>query len=504
MRRLALALLMLPLLAGKRASVPPPTMLEDGPVVSLNPLYPVTAGDRRLAALVYDPIFFPNPSGGGWTSLVLETWSAEPDGRLRLTVRKGLKWHDGEEAEAADLCATVSALTAERTTAVIARLARLAPATCSVDSEDLRVAWVTPTVREAEPWRHLAVPLLPSHRVGGAVAFTDLQTPMGTGPYRARFDGHLWRFEDAGAVHRRAPVPVLERAWAPLAAARLGALRAGGAQAIIELAPPDLLELRGEEAYTLRFVDRRRWTGLLLDTSDGPLADPAIRLAVDQALDRSALRDEVTGVDLEREVQPVTVLTGPGPHESPRYNRGVPLPKPDLEAAKAAVGDGITLRLGVDPGADAGPRLADALTHRLGVAGFTVERVELTPEAWFDEVLSGARADALDVVLVTFDSDHDMDHWLHTRRDDRGALQPFTAGHPELDRALDDVRRSSDRNAALRELHALLADNRALIPLWQTDAWTAWRSEWFEHQPISARDYFGAIERWTPKDQKAK
>jgi len=112
-------------------------------------------------------------------------------------------------------------------------------------------------------------------------------------------------------------------------------------------------------------------------------------------------------------------------------------------------------------------------------------------------VLTGARASDLDGVLTTLRRVEGLDAFLHTRNGRTGSMQPFSAGHPAVDQALDAIERSSTPIAAARTLHAVLAQTHAIIPLWQKDSWTAWQSTRVQHLVVSPDTYFDHVQDWT-------
>ena len=110
----------------------PPTFVESAPIVKLDPLYAITAGDHRAAALVYDTILIPTHENT-WSSQVLEDWYTQRDGSLRLVLKPKRRWHDGELVVGADVCASLAALRHPETIATVAQLAKAVTVDCRVD-----------------------------------------------------------------------------------------------------------------------------------------------------------------------------------------------------------------------------------------------------------------------------------------------------------------------------------------------------------------------------------
>ena len=469
----------------------PPTFIESTPVTKLDPLYAITAGDHRAAALVYDTILTPN-NDESWKSRVLDDWSTARDGSLQLVMKPKRRWHDGEPVTGVDLCTSLTALRHPDTVAPIAQLAKSIAVDCAVDPQDPLVVNVRLSERSLNPWRHFEIPLLPAHQIQDAVRWDTLTPPIGSGPYSATFDGRRWAFR---AHPRRAGAlafQTLHREYTPHGTAQANALMGGGVDGMIEVPPPELVRLREAGGLQLRFYERERWTTLLLDTAEGPTQSRDVRAAIEHAIDQHALREEVIGLDSGRDAQACQVVTGPYDPRDARYNHSVRL---DVEEPSAPQTD--RLVLGVFEGTDDRERLTRALSRALAAAGFHVTWELLEGEAWTGSVLAGARAGDLDGILTTLRRDEGLDAFLRTRSERAGALQPFSAGHPEVDHAFEAIQRSSTPIAAARTLHAVLAQTHTIIPLWQKDSWTAWSSDRVQHLAIHPDDYFGNIQDWT-------
>jgi len=469
----------------------PPTFMESEPIIKLDPLYAITAGDHRAAALVYDTILLPTHENR-WHSEVLEDWYTQRDGSLRLVLKPKRRWHDNEPVVGADVCASLMTLRHPETMAPMAQLAKAVTAECHVDAQQPLQVTVRLSERSVNPWRHFEIPLLPAHRIADAVRWDTLSPPIGSGPYEATFDGRRWVFESNHRGRHVLAHPVLRREHIGHAAAQAGALIAGGVEGLIEVSPPELQRLRETPGVQLRYYKRERWTTLILDTSEGLTRSIAVRAAIEEAIDQRALREEVIGLDTGREEQACQLVTGPyDPHDD-RYNHSVRLAPRSHEGATTG-----RLVLGVFQGTDDRERLTRAMTRSLTAAGFEVEWRLLAQEAWTSSALTGELGSELDGVLTTLRRDEGLDPFFRTRTERHGALQPFASAHPSVDQAFEAIERSSTPIAAARTLHAVLVQTHTLVPLWQKDSWTAWSDAQVQHLVVSPDSYFGRIQDWT-------
>ncbi len=121
---------------------------------------------------------------GQLTPLLAETWSETADA-LTITLRAGVKFHDGTELTSADVKATLDVVMdpAKPTAGFRAALDSLR----SVETPDAR----TVVVRWSRPWflaRHTllaALPVMPAHALQGDFDTLPIhRAPIGTGPFR--------------------------------------------------------------------------------------------------------------------------------------------------------------------------------------------------------------------------------------------------------------------------------------------------------------------------------
>lgn len=267
-------------------------------VPDLRPWQPRSRGEEQLTGLLYsglmrlDADLRPVPD-------LAESWEATADGRtLTFTLRSGLRWHDGEPLDSADVLFTLERLRAlpPTSTALLADLRYISAATATTSSTVV----ITLTGRYAPLLSTLAVPILPSHLLEGRdlsqVNFWDL--PIGSGPFKLaeHTPGEsivLQRFEH---FHRGAPL--LERVAFSLASDPAVALNALGdgrllltelpwalRDSIAAVAPAALQGAYPENAYYFLGFNLREGR---------PFADLRVRQALASAIDLPRLVEAAT------------------------------------------------------------------------------------------------------------------------------------------------------------------------------------------------------------------
>jgi peptide/nickel transport system substrate-binding protein len=256
---------------------------------TLNPYQARYAEEFDAAAMVFDRLFDRRPDGT-WSSDVVR--EATVDGStVTIALVPGIHWHDGEDLTAADVCFTVAALLDPRNANRAAPWdstawyrARLAG--CDVVGEQavIRMAAAYP-----EPRAYLGFALFPAH------AFTDTQaladprfdtTPIGTGPMRAVLGRNALHLTPFPNPHHAAPLAIEWTAMDPYVA--MDRTTRGGPMVMAWV--PDVKGSTGACGPPAAML-------AALNTARGPFASPAVRRAVDAAIDRHELAELTLDVE---------------------------------------------------------------------------------------------------------------------------------------------------------------------------------------------------------------
>ncbi len=459
---------------GKRRPV---TWQEIALPTTMDPLRPASPVDVRVQSLIYDQLFYFEDDA--WRSHILKDSTVAEDGQLHAVLAPQIRWHDGQRLRPEDICHSIAALRAATDSRVHKRHPSL-PTRCEVDEgkTGVRIAFAEHPL--PDPRAALTIPLVPGHLEDGH----DLATvPVGTGPMRATYDNQGWLFEAFEGGSRPVAIPAMRLVVAQDRDEQVRALIKGSVDGIIGVPPALLPEVR-EAGMVLRHYDQQTWWYLALNTNREPLSDPSARALLDLSLDRDALREALVTTDPDRDNQPCTLISGPWIKDSPRYNQGVPLPTPATVEATP-----LEPRIAVPDYLDLPARaILDELMaqwHDLGATGAIV----------------GSEADLseFDVVVGTWTEGDDISALYHTPTAHRGLANVFSYSNPDVDRLfreLDHAETQMQTNQLSRELHALLADDRTHLFLWELDWWSAWKPG-IERQVIAPHDYFSRLDRWT-------
>lgn len=330
-------------------------------------------------SLVFDRLMDRDAEGGlvpalvtGWVRVDPATW--------RLTIRQGVRFHDGSPLSAADVAATLSyALDPANRSGLRAQLQPLIQAEApDAATVLLRTAWPSTLL----PDIIAAVPTLSAAQLARADAPFRTQ-PIGSGPWRMAEwrQGERLVFEATGQ-HWRLPNPGFTRVTVravPEASTRVADLLSGGAGIACDI-PPALAARVGRGGTRLSSQQGAR-TNYLSFWFRPPFDDARVRQAVHHAIDRKAYAETLWGGDLAE------AATGAVPRAMGGYVPAFPLSDHDPARARALLREaGLNLPVSVDLDAPPAELLAaQVLQSQLNAAGFDVRinPVE-SPGALFD------------------------------------------------------------------------------------------------------------------------
>lgn len=396
-----------------------------------------------------------------------ESFESIDDTTWELNLRKGVKFHNGDEFTGEDVKFTVERVLDPNVAS---------PQFSNISGYD-HVEVVDPyTVRIITKQPFPLVPItLCNLRIVPAKYFREQGAervavqPVGTGPYRfiewARGD-HISL--EANPDYWNG-VPGIETAVfriIPEDATRIAALQTNNADLILAVPPINAPDLESNPDLTIAssLIERISWIELqALPDSGRPTAKPEVRKAIAHAINRDAL---IKGLLLGNGEKVATMLTP----QHVGFSPDVPGYNFDLDTAKgllAAAGypDGVDLDFMVGTGGS-NKETAEAVAGQLSEAGIRV-RINLVESAI---LLAGwQKHDFGDMILAT---------WTSNTFDADGTLYPlFHSGtvwsnynNPEMDSLLDRARstlNTDEREALYEQALQILRDDEPGVPLWQ-------------------------------------
>jgi peptide/nickel transport system substrate-binding protein len=252
-------------------------------------------GSQVYYTMVYDRLIQLGADGDLHPQLATE-WSTSDDGTvITFTVRDDAVFHDGTPVDAGAIVASIDRQRTLEGSAQAGRLASIA----SIEAPDATTVVITlsapdPTIMYELAWQSGAV-LSPSAIADDAGLELN---PAGSGPYRlVESSPELFVFErnedyfdpDVARAARIEILPIGD------ATARLNAVRSGqadigqfGADQYAELS-----DLAAGDDFDLYSYSSSNTAPIYLNTGVAPLDDPRVRLALNLAIDRESINDNV-------------------------------------------------------------------------------------------------------------------------------------------------------------------------------------------------------------------
>jgi peptide/nickel transport system substrate-binding protein len=359
---------------------------------SINPLHtvhPLAKQVQRYVLLTtlarYDSSLVPQP-------YLARAWHWSADRRvLTLTIRRGVRWHDGRRTRAADVAWTLNA--ARNVQTGYPRLSDLAAITIVDATND---STVLVRFGESQPAGFPDVltdlAILPAHALD-TVAPASLRRaawnsrPVGNGPFRfVRHDpNRRWVFErnpdfpaELGGppALERFIVVVVNEPTTKLAALTSGELDFAGIQ------PAHAQFVRADPRLAVLDFPQMMTYGIVFNTRHPPFDDVTVRLAAALALDREEIIEGyLFGFG--------RVADGPVPPEMPGYVALRPLTTAPDSARKLLAGQRIGFELLTVGSGEAA--LEQMIQARLASVGFDVRIRQLELSAYLDRVYGQRR-----------------------------------------------------------------------------------------------------------------
>ncbi|MCB1352527.1 MAG: ABC transporter substrate-binding protein [Rhodobacteraceae bacterium] len=502
-RRLAVCLTALMAAAPLAEAQTPPGVLIVGQIAepkSLDPHAVTAANDFRIVMNVYDGLVRYKDGTLEVEPALAESWEVSEDGTdYTFDLRDGVTFHDGTPLDAEAVKFNFDRMLDEDNP--------------YHDTGPFPLSFFFSTVEEVEVVDadtvafHLSEPYAPflsnlAYTPGLIVSPAAVKEhgkdfgrhPVGTGPYRfEEWDANakvvLTRNEDYwdGTPGLDAVV------FRPLTDAntRVAEMLSGGIDLMVEVPPDNVATFDGNGFEMHEQAGPHLWF-LILNTKDGPMADKRVRQAVNYAIDKQSLVENVLQGTADIAAGPIP------PAFAWAYNADVaPYPfDPEKAAAllKEAGAEGAEVTFYVTEG---GSGMLDpipmgaAIQADLAKVGLDVKIETYEWNTFLAEVNPGleGKADMAEMAWMT--NDPDTLPYLALRTGawpDEGGFNSGYYSNPEVDRLLEAARVSTDeaeRAKLYKEMQVIVHDDApwAFVANWKQNAATAESVSGFELQP---------------------
>ncbi|UIJ72791.1 ABC transporter substrate-binding protein [Aurantimonas sp. HBX-1] len=490
--------------AAPSAAQTPPNVLVVGQVAepkSLDPQAVTANNDFRILVNVFDGLVRFRKGTMDVEPALATRWTISPDGlTYRFQLREDVTFHDGTPFDAAAVKFTFDRM--------------LQPDHPFHATGPFPLAFFFSTVKEVtvvdpltveftlrEPYApFLSALAYPTGLIVSPTAVAEAgadfgRRPVGTGPFRfeswepnakvvvSRNDDYWGEAPSLEAVEFR---PIVD------AAARTAQLSSGEIDLMVEAPAGSLAGFRADPAFAVHEQAGPHLWFLILNTKEGPFADKRVRQAVNYAIDKQAIVEDVLKGSAE-------IAAGPIPPAFGWANDETVEPYPhDPEKARALIreagADGATLTFYV---ADGGSGMLDPVAMATAIQADLAEvglnaRIETYEwNTFLSNVNPGleGKADMAEMAWMT--NDPDTLPFLALRSDavpDNGGFNAGYYANPEVDRLLAEARQSTDqatRGALYKQVQRIVHDDApwVFVANWKQSAVSSARVSGFDLEP---------------------
>lgn len=399
---------------------------------------------------------------------LVEKWEQANDTTLRLHLRKGVKFHNGEEFTADALKQTVDKYIAPDSKSPNRTILSVIKETKIVDP--YTAEWVTekpnrPLLRNST-WIQVLSPKA-MKEVGDKLA----TNPVGTGPFKfVEYQPGQHVLMERNPSYWQPTKFNFDRLrfrFIPENGTRVSALEAGEVMMVNNVPPDSLDRLKKNPNLKVLVSPTNRSIFVQMRVDRKPFNDKRVRQALNYAVDKDALtKDVMLGL--------APIARAPLPIGLFGFYDGLPPYKYDPERAKKMLADagatGATIKFGAPNGRYLlDKQVAEALVGYMTAVGLKVDFENPTWSTYVTEVIKYEKT-KYDAYMfgwgVANEPDQEMSEWFHSKNAGRRSGY----NNPEVDKAIDEGAQSFDETrvkAAYQRAQELIWDDCPWIWLYQ-------------------------------------
>ena len=463
-----------------------------GDIGALIPSLASDGASHDVGSLIYDGLLRVDKNIN-WLPAMAESWAFASDClSLDFTLRRDVKWHDGQPFTAADVVFTWQTLIHPKTPAPFKEKFLQIKAVEALDPYTVRVTYPQPYGRALETWNEY---ILPKHLLEPYVADGKLREspqnrhPIGTGAYRFK----EWRSGEKVVVVANPDYylgrPYLSRIVyrvIPSQATIFLELKARG----VDYSSLTAVQYKRQTEYPAfrKVYDKYRYPGtaytfFAFNLKDPRFADRRVRQAFAHAIDKRELMDGVA-MGLAREAWgPIRPGNWAFTDKVTRYEFDVVRAKALLEDAgwKDRDGDGVVEDAGGRPfaftirtnqGNDERKKIAEILQQRFKDVGVKVEIQTIDWASFIKEFVKPRKFEVI-VLGLGFGADPDQYVLWHSSQTAPDQMNRTGYANPEVDALLEKGRASCHQEERVKYYHRIqeiLAEDLPMIFLYVRDA----------------------------------
>ena len=425
--------------------------------------------NKHLEWNVFDRLLHKD-ADGNFIGGLAESWEYLEDGyTLQLTLRQGVKFHDGSDFNAEDVAASIDWITRPESSRV----------------GDWGGHFMTEIVDDytIKVWPESETPcanLLDMMYADSMLSADDIaagtldQTLNGCGPYKfVKYENEtcfLEAFEDYWDADNAAKVKYCEYKYVAEPATRLAALQTGEAHLIERVDIEQVAQIEADDTidYMKVYVDEQKY--MIFKCTQDVMQEELVRKAISYAIDRETIVNDI--------MQGYAVLADSYlSHVNPMYSPAEGMPTYDLEKAAELLaeagypnGEGLpTIKYITSTGFYPKTKeYAEYIVSTLAQIGINVELVVEESAAWEQHLYEEDSCLMIDTGWMNVGGDANFILGSHYRTTGRCNFSSY----PEVDAALDKESSITDVNARResiqKDLFPLLVETNTNMPLFDS------------------------------------
>jgi peptide/nickel transport system substrate-binding protein len=254
---------------------------------------------------VWDTLIYRDPKTNEYKGQRATAWKWTDDKTLELELRRGVKFHNGEEFDADDVVYTLNFIAKPENKVVTQQNVNWIERAEKLDKHKVRIIAKRPFPAAIE---YLAGPVVihPNEYYAKAGPQGMNEKPVGSGPYRVTEHalGKFVRLERNPDYFKDSPKPQpqvdkVEIRFIPDSQTRVAEVLAGGIDMIMHVTPDQAQQLRTVPRLQVVSGETMRFVFLNMNTMENspapPLRDVRVRKAILHAIDRETMVKQIVG-----------------------------------------------------------------------------------------------------------------------------------------------------------------------------------------------------------------
>ena len=446
----------------------------------LNPILATDSSSSEIAGFLFNGLLKYDKDAKEIVGDLAQKFYYEDNRTLVFELKKGVKWHDGEEFSAKDVLFTYKTLISDKISSPYSAGFRFVEDVNVLGKYKLEVKYKQAYFKALETWM---MGILPAHLLKDEENLMSSKfntDPIGTGAYKLEQLEHsknivLSAFEDY--FEGRAKIDKIS--FHVIADPMTRFLMLKSAQLDIGTIEPMAFERQLSEKFFKLFNIYEKislsYTYLGFNLRKEKFQDANVRRALSLAIDRQELIDILF-------FKHAKVCTGPFLPGSSAFNKNVKVPQTDLQEAKSLLKEAgysesnpLTFEIVTSNSNSIRPYAAQILQHQLKKVGVIVNLRVMEWQAFLNMVVFPHKFDA---VLLGWGLSPTPDPYVfwHKDSDKKGGFNLVGYDNPQINKMIEDSQSMIDRDelaASWRKMFKIITDDNPYLFLYIPNSITA-------------------------------